>query len=84
MNDDDLKHFYDGVDSKEKFIGLVAALRRDLELSREEEASHPSSPYGPNARGWENPDLGRYLEAMADWLESADNYYQYPARSNRG
>ena len=76
MNNDELENFYDGVDSKETFLALLSALRRDWELSREEEAVHPSSPYGPNARGWENPDLGRYLDAMADWLESADNYYR--------
>ena len=81
MNNDELEKFYDGVDSKETFLALLAALRRDWELSRAEEASHPSSLYGPDAGGWENPDLGRYLDAMAAWLESADNCYRNTGRT---
>ena len=76
MDNDELDKFYNGVDSKEAFLDLLLALRRDLELSGAEEASRPSSPFGPEARGWENADLGRYLDAMASWLGSADNYYR--------
>jgi len=44
------------VDSKETFLEFVAALRSDLEArGREPE--------------WENPDLGRFLEAMQAWTE---------------
>lgn len=64
------------VDSKETFLEFVDALRADWEASRVEEIAHPSSPYGPDARGWENPELGRFLGALTDWLESADNYYR--------
>ena len=55
------------VNSKESFLEFVAALRADLEASRAEEQTAPSSPYSPAARGWENPDLGRFLEAMQAW-----------------
>lgn len=55
---------------------FVDALRADWEASRVEESAHPSSPFGPGARDWENPELGRFLEAMTRWLESADNYYR--------
>ena len=44
------------VDSKESFLEFVAALRADWE-SR---ASEPE---------WENPNLGRFLEAMQAWTE---------------
>jgi hypothetical protein len=57
------------VDSKETFLEFVAALRTDWEASRAEESAQPSSPYGPAAREWENPDLGRFLEAMQAWTE---------------
>ena len=39
------------VDSKESFLEFVAALRADLELR----ADQPE---------WENPELGRFLQAM--------------------
>ena len=57
------------VDSKETFLEFVAALRADWEASRIEESAQPSTPYGPSAREWENPDLGRFLEAMQAWTE---------------
>src|ERR1017187_1878661 len=76
MDNDEFAKFRDRLDSKETFLAFLAALRRDWELSRVEEASHPSSPFGPDARGWENPELGKYLDAMASWLESAENYYR--------
>ena len=59
----------DRVNSKETFLAFVEQLRADWEASRETERNSPSSPYGPNARGWENPDLGRFLEAMQRWTE---------------
>ena len=44
------------VDSKETFLEFVSALRADWEArGREPE--------------WENPDLGRFLEAMQAWTE---------------
>ena len=57
------------VDSKESFLEFVEALRADWAASRVEEQASPSSPYSPDARGWENPDLGRFLEAMQAWTE---------------
>ena len=48
---------------------FVAALRNDWDASRTEEVAQPSNPYCPDVRGWENPDLGRFLEAMQAWTE---------------
>ena len=63
------------VNSKETFLEFVSALRDDWYASREEERAQPSSPYGRDARGWENPDLGGFLDALGSWLEVADRYY---------
>lgn len=57
------------VNSKETFLEFVAALRTDWEAARAEESAHPSSPYSSAASGWENPDLGSFLEAMQAWTE---------------
>lgn len=61
------------VNSKETFLEFIAALRADWEASRGEEKTQPSSPYGPDARGWENPDLGRVLEALHSWTDDMGN-----------
>jgi len=29
-----------------------------------------------NASAWENPTIDRYLDAMAAWIRSMDNYYK--------
>jgi hypothetical protein len=57
------------VDSKESFLEFVAALRGDWEAARAAEQARRSSPYGPDAGGWENPELGQFLEAMQAWTE---------------
>ena len=59
----------DRVNSKDTFLEFIAALRADWEASCAEERLRPSSPYSPAARGWENPDLGRFLEAMHAWTD---------------
>lgn len=42
------------VDSKETFLTFVVALHADWEAGQ---------------RDWENPDLGRFFEAMVAWIE---------------
>ena len=64
-----LNEMLEKVDSKESFLEFVAALRTDLASSRDEELARPSSPYSPDAFDWENPELGRFLEAMQAWTE---------------
>jgi hypothetical protein len=55
----ELHKMIEQVDSKESFLEFVAALRSDWEArGREPE--------------WENPDLGRFLEAMQSWTEDMD------------
>ncbi|HEX8310488.1 MAG TPA: hypothetical protein VF614_04160 [Chthoniobacteraceae bacterium] len=57
------------VNSRETFLSFVSALRADWQASRVEESDRPTSPYSPGARGWANPHLGNYLEAMHSWTE---------------
>jgi len=59
----------DQVNSKETFLEFIDALRKDWELSQEEEQVKPSSPWGSAARGWENPEVGEFLEAMSAWTK---------------
>jgi hypothetical protein len=47
------------IKSKEDLAGFVEALREDL-------LRNPDS--------WENPTLESYLDAMAAWIRSMDNY----------
>jgi len=52
---------------EETFIAFIAALAADRAESVKKEALKPSSPYGPDANGWENIKIEEFLEAAADW-----------------
>jgi hypothetical protein len=58
------------IKSKEDLADFVSALKLDLEA---------------DPVGWENPILGRFLDAMERWIGSMDNYYkntgQLPAKN---
>ena len=58
------------VNSKESFKQFLLALREDWNDSRRQEERSPSSPYEPAANGWENTDIGRFLGAMIDWIDT--------------
>lgn len=49
------------VSSKDDLADLIEALKEDLAKNSEE---------------WENPTLDRFLDAMASWVRSMDNYYR--------
>jgi hypothetical protein len=49
------------VTSKETLADFVADLRADLKT---------------NENKWENPTIGRYLEAMEAWIRDMDGYYK--------
>lgn len=52
--------FAHNVSSKEDFIHLVDALRKDL---------------AENPEKWENKTLDDFLEALGRWTEDSDGYY---------
>lgn len=49
------------VSSKDGLVKLILAIAKDLK---------------DNPDGWENKDLGSYLEAIASWIEDMDGYYE--------
>jgi len=48
--------------SKEDLANFIEALRDD---------------FLHNSAGWENPTIDKYLDAMAAWVRSMDNYYRH-------
>jgi hypothetical protein len=70
--DDALMTTLAAVTDAESFLAFVRALVADRESAVQRERAQPSSPYGPDAGGWENVRIEAYLEAAAAWAESTD------------
>ena len=49
------------VSSKDDLAELIEAMKKDFDK---------------NSHEWENPTVDRFLEAMASWVRSMDNYYR--------
>ena len=60
------------VDSEQSLLAFVAALVEDRVRAVQTEKEHPSSRYGPDAGGWENTSIERFLEAASAWAESTN------------
>jgi len=54
------------IDTKADLVAFIEALRHDLQA---------------NPGEWENPNLDRYLSALASWIEDSDGYYRNRNRS---
>ena len=65
-----LSDLLDKVDSEESLLVFIAALVQDRREAVIAEKENPSSPYGPDAGGWENTTIESFLEAAAAWAES--------------
>ena len=61
----------DAVHDRESFLEFVRALAEDRRASVAAEREAPSSPYGPQAGGWENLTIEDFLEAAVAWAESS-------------
>ena len=59
------------VHDRDSFIAFVAALVKDRKASVAAERAAPSSPYGPDAGGWENVTIESFLFAALRWAESS-------------
>jgi hypothetical protein len=59
----------DAVHDCESFLAFARALAADRRASTIAEAETPSSPYGPQAGGWENVTIEDFLDAAAAWAE---------------
>jgi hypothetical protein len=58
------------VHDRESFIAFVRALVADRRASVAAERESPSSPYSPDAGGWENVTIESFLFAALRWAES--------------
>ena len=59
------------VKDRESFFAFLEALSRDREMAVELEKQSPSTPYGPDAGGWENVFIEDYLEAALQWAKDS-------------
>jgi hypothetical protein len=84
MNQDEcaLIRCLENVRDKKTFLAFIAALIRDREASIQEEHRNPSSPYEPEAHGWENTTIERFFEAALAWAADADTMPEEPAWHN--
>ena len=51
------------VTSRDTFLAFVEALAAERASDAAGETEHPSNPYGPTGKGWENTTVHDYLEA---------------------
>ena len=64
---DELLSKLDAVTDRDSFFEFVRALVKDREASVAAEDANPSSPYGPDAGGWENASIEDFLESALAW-----------------
>jgi|SRR5215471_3092956 len=67
-----LHEIADAVCDEKSFLEFVDALVADRIRAIEAEKQKPSSPYEPDAGGWENVSVDRFLEAAARWAEDTN------------
>ena len=79
--DEELFRTLASVHGEETFLQFLLALRDDREASVTQEEVSPSSPYGPNAGGWANSTIERFLDTAVRWARDSVNgnpFYQRP------
>lgn len=79
--EDDLSDALKAVQDEESFLQFLLALRDHREASIEETQKNPSSPYGPDALGWENTTIERYFDTAVRWARDSVNgnpFYKRP------
>jgi len=57
---------------EKSFLEFVNALIDDRNHAIKAEKQRPSSPYGPDAGGWENISIEDYLAAALSWAEDSN------------
>jgi hypothetical protein len=73
QDEDELLMTLQSVRDEETFLQFLLALRDDREASTALEKISPSSPYGPEARGWENTTIERFLDTAVRWARDSVN-----------
>ena len=79
--EDELYQALQSVHDEESFLQFLLALRDDREASIEQETATPSSPYGPDAGGWENTTIERFVGTAVRWARDSVNgnpFYHRP------
>lgn len=72
----------DAVVDEASFIHFLNVLSTDWFTENELHALSPQAPYSAGALGWENGNIGAFLEASASWAESSKNgprFYDVPS-----
>ena len=79
--EDYLSDALEAVQDEETFLQFLLALRDHREASVEQEKMTPSSPYEPDALGWENTTIERYFDTAVRWARDSVNgnsFYKRP------
>jgi hypothetical protein len=71
--ENDLDIALDSVCDEETSLRFLLAVRDPREVSAAQERETPSSPYGPDAMGWENTTIERYLDTAVRWARASSN-----------
>lgn len=72
MEDKELCDFLGMVNDARSLLTFVAALEKDRRKAALAEKNHPSSPYDPDAHGWESISIENFLESARGWAEDTD------------
>lgn len=86
QDQDGLFQAMESVRDEETFLQFLLALRDDREESIAREEVAPSSPYGPDAGGWENTTIERFLDTAVRWARDSVNgnpFYKKPENTWR-
>lgn len=57
---------------EKSFLKFAKALESDRRHAVEAEKLKPSSPYGPDAGGWENTTIADFLNCAVAWAEDSE------------
>ena len=72
MSNESLSVLLESVNSGDSLLAFVEALAKDRRDAVIAEKGNPSSPYGPDAGGWENTSIETFLETAASWAEDTN------------
>jgi hypothetical protein len=71
--EDELSEALEAVHDEESFLQFLLALRDHREASIAQEKVTPSSPYGPDALGWENTTIERFFDTAVRYARDSVN-----------
>ena len=69
--EDELVEALESVHDEETFLQFLLALRDDREASVAKEKVNPSSPFGPDAGGWNSTTIELFLNTAVRWARAS-------------